>query len=147
MARHQQPTPYFVFISHSSTDSWTARQIEKAIAQVGAATFLSEIDVTGGDDIGVQMREAMRRADECLVLYTPEAAQSKNVWIEIGGAWMAGKRVVLVLNRIAVSDITNDPRFPPYLKSLDLAELNSDFDLKYLSQLAVRTNGGVLGTV
>src|SRR5258706_16408111 len=90
---------YFVFISHSSADAWTAKQIQKAVAHLGAGTFLSEFDVHGGDEIGTRMREATHRAHECLVLYTPEAALSNNVWLEIGGAGMAGKRGVIVLNR------------------------------------------------
>lgn len=147
MAPHQPKTPYFVFISHSSTDAWTAKQIQKAIEQVGAVTFLSDIDIDGGDDIGVHMRVAMGKANECLVLYTPEAAKSNNVWLEIGGAWMAGKRVVLVLNRLAASDITGDSRFPPYLKSLDFSDLNTQFESKYLAELAARTNDTALGGV
>lgn len=127
-----------MFISHSSTDAWAASRIERDLAALGTETFLSEIEVTGGDDFGDAMRKAMGRADECLVLYTPEAAQSRNVWVEIGGAWMMGKRVVLVLNRVSTADVTGDPRFPPYLKSLDFIELNSQFDGRYLRELEAR---------
>jgi hypothetical protein len=99
--------------------------------------------VTGGDDFGESMRTAMGKAQECLVIYTPEAAQSRNVWVEIGGAWMMGKRVVLVLSRLTTTDLTGDPRFPPYLKSLDFIDLNSQFDSRYLGEL--RTRVGHLG--
>ena len=133
--------PYFVFISHSSVDAWTARQIQRAVTGLGADTFLSEVDVDGGDEIGIRMKDAMKKAHECLVLYTPEAAQSKNVWLEIGGAWMAGKRVVLILNRVAEAEITGDARFPPYLKSLDFNDLNTQFESRYLASLKARTNG------
>lgn len=129
---------YFVFISHSSADAWTASRIERDIAALGAETFLCEIEVAGGDDFGESMKTAMSTAQECLVLYTPEAAQSRNVWIEIGGAWMMGRRVVLVLSRITTSEITGDPRFPPYLKSLDFVDLNGQFDSRYLNELRSR---------
>lgn len=51
---------------------------------------------------------------------------------------MSGKRVVLVLTRFSVADITGDPRFPPYLKSLDLLDLNSEFDSRYIPELTGR---------
>ena len=127
-----------MFISHSSADAWTAKQLEKEIEGCGAETFLSEMDVEGGDDIGEEMRIAMEHADECLVLYTPEAAQSKNVWIEIGGLWSRRKRVVVLLNRLSAKDVTSDPNFPSYLKSLDFLELNADTDERYFPQLKTR---------
>ena len=130
--------PYFVFIAYSSADAWTASQLEQEIQRLGAETFLSEIDVEGGDDVGDNIRDAMNRAQECAVLYTPEASQSKSVWMEIGGAWMAGKRVVMLLNRVSVQDLTSDPQFPSYLKSLDLLELNTEVQGKYFPQLKTR---------
>jgi hypothetical protein len=130
--------PYFVFLSHASADAWTARQLEKEIVALGAATFLSVIDIEAGDDFGAKMRDAMDMANECTVLYTPEAASSKNVWVEIGGAWMMRRRVVIVLCRITVTEVSADPRFPPYLKTLDFVDLNSELDSEYLPQLKAR---------
>jgi len=92
-----------------------------------------------GDDAGQEMREAMDKADECLVLYSPEAAQSKNVWVEIGGAWMQKKRLTMILTRVSVPDVTGDPRFPPYLKSLNYYDLNTEFDSRYLPELRGRS--------
>ena len=132
---------YSVFISYSSADAWTARKVESEIKDLGADTFLSENDVAGGDDFGTWMRVAMDAAQECVVLYTPEAASSRNVWIEIGGAWMARKRVVIILNRLTAKQVKSDETFPPYLKSIDFLDLNEDFDDKYLPQLAKRTGG------
>jgi hypothetical protein len=34
-----------VFLSHSSIDTWVARQLANAIQQLGASTFLDEADV------------------------------------------------------------------------------------------------------
>lgn len=133
--------PYSVFISHSSADAWTAKQLQRAIEGLGAATFCSVVDVHGGDDFGVAMRDALERADECVVLYTPEAAQSKNVLVEIGGAWTLRKRVVLVLCRVEERDVAADPRFPAYLKSLDFVDLNQELDTEYLPQLRDRIRG------
>jgi len=39
-----------VFVSHSSRDTWIARQIADHIERTGAAVFLDEADVEHGDD-------------------------------------------------------------------------------------------------
>ncbi len=41
---------YKIFISHSSTDTWVARQIAKHIENLDASTFLDEADIDYGDD-------------------------------------------------------------------------------------------------
>src|SRR5882672_6977231 len=130
---------HFVFISHSSIDAWSAKQLYQAVTDAGADAFLSVLDMEAGDDAGQEMREAMDKADECLVLYSPEAAQSKNVWVEIGGAWMQKKRLTMILTRVSVPDVTGDPRFPPYLKSLNYYDLNTEFDSRYLPELRGRS--------
>ena len=134
----KKPQQYFVFISHSGADAWCAQHLHKDVVGRGADAFLSELDVEGGADIGDAMRDAMEKANECLVLYSPEAARSKNVWVEIGGAWMQKKRVTVILSRLTVADVTGDANFPPYLKSLNFYDLNRDLDSKYLSELETR---------
>jgi hypothetical protein len=130
---------HFVFISHSSADAWCAKQLHRTLIDAGAEAFLSVLDMEGGDEAGHEMRTAMDKADECLVLYSPEAAQSKNVWVEIGGAWMQKKRLTMILTRLSVPDVTGDPRFPPYLKSLNYYDLNTEFDSKYLPEVGARS--------
>ncbi len=44
------PQDYRVFISHSSVDTWVARQIARYIEECGASTFLDEADIEYGDD-------------------------------------------------------------------------------------------------
>jgi hypothetical protein len=129
---------YFVFVSHSSADAWTAGRLHRAIRELGADAFLSTADIAGGDDFGAKMQEAMERADECVVLYTPEAAQSRTVWIELGGAWFMRKRVVIIVSRMTVSEVTSDPRFPQPLNALDCIDLNSEVDSRYLPEFEAR---------
>ena len=42
--------PRLVFISHSSQDTWVARQIAREVSLCGATPFLDEADVEVGDD-------------------------------------------------------------------------------------------------
>ena len=131
-------TAYLVFISHSSTDAWTAKQLEKAINALGAHTFLSATAVAGGDEVGNALKDAMHHADECVVLYTPEAVKSLNVMGEISVFWRDEKRVVMLVNRQTIQDVTSNPKFPPYLKSLHFLDLNGETDSKYLPELKAR---------
>ena len=39
-----------VFVSHSSIDTWVAKQIAKGIEEAGASTFLDESNVNVGED-------------------------------------------------------------------------------------------------
>jgi hypothetical protein len=46
-----EPSPYTVFISHSSKERWIAGQIAKEIEIVGVNTWLDDTDLHGGDEI------------------------------------------------------------------------------------------------
>jgi hypothetical protein len=62
---------YKVFISHSSIDTWVARQLARYIEDAGAVTFLDEADIEYGDDFEERILEALRTSQELLVLLTP----------------------------------------------------------------------------
>ena len=65
---HQQ---YYVFIRHSSRDTWVARQIACQVEEHGARTFLDANDIVVGADFAEVIRLNLRRADELVVLWTP----------------------------------------------------------------------------
>lgn len=60
-----------VFISHSSIDTWVARQLSRHVADCGAITFLDEADIEYGDDFEERILAAARASEELLVLLTP----------------------------------------------------------------------------
>ncbi len=65
------PDPVFqVFISHSSVDTWVARQIARAVEERGATYFLDEADMEYGDDFEEKILAAVRASQELLVLLT-----------------------------------------------------------------------------
>ena len=79
---------YQVFISHSSADTWVARQIARHIEELGASTFLDEEDIEHGDDIEEEILSAAQNSDELLVLLTPWALTRPYIWIEIGWCFL-----------------------------------------------------------
>lgn len=133
------PSRRLVFISHSSRDTWVARQIAAHIESLGAATFLDEANIRVGDDFQEEIRTALECADELVVLLTPWSLDRAFVWAEIGGAWVRRIRIVGLLHGVSTSELQQRPATPIILTSRDLIALN-DFD-QYLVQLAGRLRG------
>jgi len=106
---HQQ---YYVFIRHSSRDTWVARQIACQVEEHGARTFLDANDIVVGADFAEVIRLDLRRAEELVVLWTPQAPESDFVKIEIGGAWTLGTPVVQIVYGLTTKDLLTRPGFP-----------------------------------
>ena len=131
------PDPVFqVFISHSSVDTWVARQIARAVEQCGATYFLDEADVEYGDDFEDKILAAVRASQELLVLLTPWAIKRPYIWLEIGAIWGQGQRIVGVLYGLGVKELMTDEGTPALLKRITLVEINK-LD-EYFDQLAAR---------
>lgn len=121
-----------VFISHSGRDRWTAKQLDRELRQIpGVETFLDEKDIQGGDRINESVRMEITRCDEMVVLLSSASQASDWVKAEIGAAWVLGKRIVIILDKLSPRDI-------PQIVSDYLA-----FDLndaaRYLAEVASRT--------
>jgi TIR domain-containing protein len=125
-----------VFISHSSEDTWVARQIAKEVSARGARPFLDEADVAVGAEFEEDIREFLEKADELLVLFTPWALKRPYVWAEVGAAWIRRIPIIVVLHGVSVKDFQSDPNAPLFLKKRDIIHLN-EID-QYLEQLGSR---------
>lgn len=125
-----------VFISHSSIDTWVAKQIATHIEQCGAQAFLDEATIEVGADFEEEIRDFLSRADELVVLITPWALDRKYIWAELGAAWGRGLPIVALLHGLVPSELQNTAGIPNFLKKRDMIVLN---DLEsYLKQLARR---------
>ena len=127
---------WLVFVSHSSMDTWVARQIAKGIEAAGASTFLDETDVAVSEDFEERILRALGTATELLVLLTPWALTRPYVWAEIGAAWGRGIPIVGVLHGLTPEELQSDSNVPTLLKRRNLIQLN-EIDT-YLVQLAER---------
>ena len=131
--------PAKVFISHSSKDTWIAKQIAIHVGACGAATFLDESDIAYGDDFENQIINAADNSTELLVLLTPWATTRPYIWIEIGLFLRDRKRIVGVLHGMTAKEVSTDERIPALLKRIDLVEINN-LD-GYFKQLQARVAG------
>ena len=125
-----------VFVSHSSVDTWVARQIARNIERCGAIAFLDVADVEHGDDFEERIIAAANSSSELLVLLTPWATTRPYIWLEMGLFWGSKKRIVAVLHGMTPRDLSDDERIPVLLKRTDLIDLNK-ID-SYLEQLRNR---------
>ena len=127
------PVRPMVFISHASTDSWVARQLESQVRSCGADTFLDCEHIEHGDDFEERIIAAAQQATELLVLFTRTAQERKYVWLEIGMFLGARKRIVGLLYGVTKREIATDQFTPVAIKRIDCVDINqADTYLKQL---------------
>lgn len=131
-------TAPLIFISHSATDTWVARQISGHLREIGVGTFLDESDIQRGDDFEQKIWEAATAATELVVLLTPWSLERPFVWLEIGAFWGDGKRIVGVLHGLKINEVLSKGVVPVLLKRLQLVDIN-DIDL-YFNELRKRVS-------
>ena len=95
-----------VFISHSSRDTWVARQIAEKIHERGARTFLDANDLRAGYSFARSHPEALQNADELVVLLTPWAVDRFFIAMEIGCAWLKGIPIVQLLYGLSFTHLS-----------------------------------------
>lgn len=125
-----------VFISHASTDTWVAAQIDGHVQRCGAESFLDAVHIQHGDAFDEKIIEAAADCTELLVLFTPAARERKYIWTEIGMFLVAKKRIVLALYGVTPQELATDHLTPNKLKSLD-SVLIDDLE-SYFTQLRGR---------
>src|ERR1700747_2540197 len=125
-----------VFVSHSSQDTWIAKQIAREIEARGAAPFLDEAQVDAGADFEEDILNFLERAHELVVLLTPWALERPYVWAEIGAAWGRRIPIVALLLGLTPTELQSRPGTPVLLKKRDLLQLN-EIEV-YLDQLSGR---------
>jgi len=123
------PSAYKVFISHSSKESWVARQISKEIKNIGLSTWLDDADLHGGDNIKRAIKSGIEESQEVLVIISMNSAMSQWVIYEAAIAEIREKRITPILNNIGHDEIAP-------LQGIKDYDLN-EFD-KFLLELAKR---------
>jgi TIR domain len=73
VAGYSDPNRRLVFVSHSSQDTWVAKQIAREIQARGAIAFLDEAQIDAGSDFEEDILEFLERAHDLVVLLTPWA--------------------------------------------------------------------------
>jgi len=122
-----------VFISHSSTDKWIARQICSQLETRGVETFLDEKDIETGDSINHSIHAHLSDCDEVLLLLSPASLKSDWVLIELGGAKALDKRLVPILLHVGPNEL-------PDVLADELARDINDIE-RYYEEVRRRSEG------
>jgi hypothetical protein len=125
-----------IFISHSSKDTWIAKQIAREIFLCGATPFLDEADVEVGGDFEEHILEFLEQAHELLVILTPWALERPYVWAEIGAAWGRRIPIIAILHGMTATELQAKSGIPVFLKKRDFLDIN-DIET-YFQQLKSR---------
>jgi hypothetical protein len=125
-----------VFLSHSSRDTWVAKQIAREITACGAKPFLDEADIETGAEFEDAILTFLSEAHELVVLLTPWALDRPYIWAEIGAAWGRRIPIVAILHGITPQELQSRPGIPVLIKKRNLVDLN-DIDA-YLKELRGR---------
>ena len=125
-----------VFLSHSSRDTWVAKQIAREISACGAKPFLDEADIETGAEFEDAILTFLSEAHELVVLLTPWALDRPYIWAEIGAAWGRRIPIVAILHGITAQELQSRPGIPVLIKKRNLVDLN---DIgTYLKELRTR---------
>ena len=95
-----EPSPYTVFISHSSKERWIAKQIAKEIKAIGVKTWLDDTDLDGGDEIESTITRAIQESQEVLVVISMNSSMSQWVIYEAAIAKVKKRRITPVYNNV-----------------------------------------------
>ncbi|MEM1161401.1 MAG: toll/interleukin-1 receptor domain-containing protein [Pseudomonadota bacterium] len=86
---------YAVFLSHGGEDTFLVEDyILPKLMLSGADVFLDKGEILFGDDFRAILIDALRSADELVVLLTVTSIERPWVFAEIGAAVVAKKRIV-----------------------------------------------------
>src|SRR5258708_2794054 len=113
-----------VFLSHSSRDTWVAKQIAREMTACGAMPFLDETDIETGAEFEDAILVFLSKAHELVVLLTPWALDRPYIWAEIGAAWGRRIPIVAILHGITPQELQARPGIPVLIKKRNLVDLN-----------------------
>lgn len=86
-----------IFLSYSSQDSNIAKELQAKLQAASLTCFMAEKDIKVSQKWETQIVDALRTADQILILITPRSVSSKWVMLESGAAWVLKKKLVPVL--------------------------------------------------
>jgi hypothetical protein len=132
-------TKRLVFLSHSSRDTWVAKQIAREMTACGVVPFLDEADIETGIEFEDAILEFLSKADELLVLLTPWALDRPYIWAEIGAAWGRRISIVAILHGVTAREFQARSDIPVLIKKRNLIELNDI--ARYFKELRVGRRG------
>jgi hypothetical protein len=108
-----------IFISHSSKDKDLACKIQEQLKAKGATAFVASTSIAAGEKWSPEIRTKLTESEWVLFLATPDSCVSPAVNQELGGSWLAGKRIIPLLSGVHPEQL---PAWTKDYQALGLAE-------------------------
>lgn len=108
-----------VFISYSSNDGETARQLHTALTLAGATPFLAELNQAPGVTWKEEILENLRQSQWVFFLATPNSCRSQAVAHEIGASLALKKKFIPILCGVNSSEL---PDWVDDIQAIDLRD-------------------------
>lgn len=128
---------YDVFISYATNDQEEANKIYLELSRKGLKCFLSGKTLKTGDKFTEEIRKALLKSREVCYLFTPKS--KTNLWtsLELGAAWVLGKRIVPINHRIDFTELADLPGMLAFYQGKDFSDLRT-----YVNEVKKRKESG-----
>lgn len=109
-----------VFISHSTSDQETAKELQQHLEAKGASTFLATNSLPPGVKWSSEILTQLRESKVVIFLASKTACDSKYVNQEIGGTVLMQKQLIPILHGVSPDEL------PGWSKEFQAVELRED---------------------
>jgi len=126
-----------LFFSYARADAGFALKLAESLRSAGAHLWIDQLDIREGDHWDHAAEQALTRAGSLLIIFSPDAVESKNVMGEVSFALSKNKRIVPVLYKPC--------KIPYRLERLPHVDFTGLFDHgleRLLSHLAIKSVPG-----
>ncbi|HEX8649602.1 MAG TPA: toll/interleukin-1 receptor domain-containing protein [Pyrinomonadaceae bacterium] len=124
--------PYKVFISSARRDIDLARDLAQRLEKAGVNVLLPAVSSEAGDDFAAKINSDLRKADEVIVILTPNSLDSKWLLFEMGVATSLDKQLTPLVQGVEPKEL------PPIIKQMKYVKY-ADLE-RYISKLKQRIN-------
>jgi hypothetical protein len=117
-----------VFVSYVVRDAAFAADMKLVLERSGVEAFCATDDLRPGEEWEKRLKNALKECSELVVLLSPESINSSWVLVEIGAAWVLGKRITPVLVSGSEEDIPDVLKRWQVVTCKSISALNALFD-------------------
>jgi len=134
MEKSMEAEHSLLFFSYVRADAGFALKLAESLRSAGVHLWIDQLDIRAGDHGDQAAEQALTISESLLIIFSPDAVESKRVMAEVFIALSKNKRIVPVLYKPC--------KIPYRLERLSHVDFTGDFDRgleRLLSDLAIKS--------